>query len=171
MERNNQRITFKGSPITLLGKEAKENDHAIDFFALDTNLKQVRLSDYNGKVKILSIFPSIDTSICSKQNHIFNKEAASLSEDIVIIAISNDLPFALNRFCDAENIDNLKLLSDHKDLDFASKYGFLIKELRLLTRGIIVIDKGNIIQHVEYVKEVTEEPNYGAAINIAKKSI
>jgi thiol peroxidase len=168
MKKNNQKVTFKGNPVTLLGTEIKIDDKAIDFSVLNNGLEEVKLSDYDGKVKILSLFPSVDTGVCSKQNHTFNKEAANLSDDIVILAISNDLPFALNRFCGAEGIDKIVTLSDHKNLDFASKYGFLIEELRLIARGVVVIDKDNTVKYVEYVKEIIEEPDYDAAISIAK---
>lgn len=168
MEKNNQKVTFQGNPVTLLGNEIKINDKAIDFSVLNNGLEEVKLSDYDGKVKILSLFPSVDTGVCSKQNHTFNKEAANLSDDIVILAISNDLPFALNRFCGAEGIDKIITLSDHKNLDFATKYGFLIEELRLIARGVVVIDKNNTVKYVEYVKEIIEEPDYNAAISVAK---
>lgn len=168
MEKNNKKVTFKGNPVTLVGNEIKVNDKAIDFTVLNNGLASVKLSDYDGKVKILSLFPSIDTGVCSKQNHTFNKEAADLTDDIVIMAISNDLPFALNRFCGAEGIDKIVTLSDHKDLDFATKYGFLIDELRLIARGVVVIDKDNIVRYVEYVQEIIEEPDYDKAISVAK---
>lgn len=168
MEKNKNKVTFMGNPVTLLGKETKVNDKAVDFTVLNNNLEPVKLSDFEGKVKILSLFPSVDTGVCSKQNHTFNEEAANLSEDIVILAISNDLPFALKRFCGAEGIDNLITLSDHRDLDFSSKYGFLIEELRLIARGVIVIDKDNVVKYVEYVPEIGEEPDYDSAINAAK---
>ena len=134
-------------------------------------MQEVKLSDFEGKVKILSLFPSIDTGICSKQAHTFNKEASDLGDDVVILAISNDLPFALNRFCGAEGIDNLVTLSDHKTLDFSTKYGFLIEELRLLARGVVVIDKENVVRYVEYVQEVTTEPDYESAVNAAKQYV
>jgi len=171
MEKNNSKVTFKGNPVTLIGKEIKVNDKAVDFTLLNNGLEEVKLSDFDGKVKILSLFPSIDTGICNKQAHAFNKEAAELGDDIVILAISNDLPFALNRFCGAEGIDNLITLSDHKTLDFSTKYGFLIEELRLLARGVVVIDKNNVVRYVEYVKEVTTEPDYDSAIKAAKQYI
>lgn len=168
MEKNNSKVTFKENPVTLIGKETKVDDKAVDFTVLNNGLQEVKLSDFEGKVKILSLFPSIDTGICSKQAHTFNKEASGLGDDVVILAISNDLPFALNRFCGAEGIDNLVTLSDHKTLDFSTKYGFLIEELRLLARGVVVIDKENVVRYVEYVKEVTTEPDYESAVNAAK---
>lgn len=171
MDKNKNKVTFKNNPVTLVGKEIKLGDKAPDFTVLNTSLSQVKLSDYKGKVKILSIFPSVDTGVCSKQNHTFNQEAGKLEKDIVILAISNDLPFALNRFCGAEGINNLITLSDHKDLDFSMKYGFLIEELRLLARGVVVIDKNNVVKHVEYVPEIGTEPDYKTALTIAKSCI
>ena len=169
MEKNNTKVTFVGNPITLLGNETKVGDKAVDFTVLNNSLEPVKLSDFDGKVKILSLFPSIDTGVCSKQAHTFNKKASSLSDDIVILAISNDLPFALKRFCGAEGIDNLVTLSDHKNLDFSTKYGFLMEELRLIARGVIVIDKNNIVKYVEYVSEGSNEPDYDSAIEAAEK--
>ena len=171
MEKNNTKITSKGNPLTLIGTEIKVNDIAVDFSVLNNSFKEVKLSDFDGKVKILSIFPSIDTGVCSKQAHTFNSEASALSDDIVILAISNDLPFALNRFCSADGIKNIITLSDHKNLDFSAKYGFLIEELRLIARGVIVIDKDNIVRYVQYVPEITTEPDYQSALSVAKELI
>ncbi|MCK5169030.1 MAG: thiol peroxidase [Bacteroidales bacterium] len=171
MKKNKTKITSKGNPLTLIGPEIKVNDKAVDFTVVNNSFKEVKLSDFDGKVKILSLFPSIDTGVCSKQTHTFNNEAANLTEDIVILTISNDLPFALNRFCGAEGIDNLITLSDHKNLDFSSKYGYLIEELRLIARGVIVIDKENIVRYVQYVPEITNEPNYESALSAARKLI
>ncbi|HUX54758.1 MAG TPA: thiol peroxidase [Williamwhitmania sp.] len=171
MEKNSVKVTFGGNPITLIGKEVKVGQAAEDFTVLSSALKPVKLSNYDGKVKIISVFPSVDTSVCSAQNHRFNKEASTLGDKIQIIGISNDLPFALGRYCGAEGIDRIVTLSDHKDVDFGLKYGFLIQELRLLTRGVIVVDKNNIVRYVEYVPEVTHEPNYEAAIKVAKELV
>lgn len=171
MEKNNVKVTFKNNPVTLLGKEVKVGDKAADFTVLGNALNPVKLSDYKGKVVIISVFPSIDTGVCATQNRTFNKKAAELSDDIVIIGVSNDLPFALGRFCGAEGIDKVVTTSDHKDLDFSSKYGFLIEELRLLARGTVVIDKEGVVRHVEYVSEVTNEPDYEAALKTAKSLV
>jgi len=171
METNKTKVTFQGNPVTLVGREIRVGDHAPDFKALDNSLTPKTLDDFEGKVKILSIYPSIDTGVCSKQSHRFNKEADTLGDDIVIINISNDLPFALGRFCGAEGINNLVTLSDHKDTDFGQKYGFLIDELRLLARGVVVLDKDNKVQYVEYVSEIGNEPNYEKAIEAAKKFV
>lgn len=164
-------VKFGGNPVTLAGNLIKVNSNAPDFSALDNSLKPVKLSDFKGKVKLISIFPSIDTSICSLQNHRFNKEAASFGDKVVFIAISNDLPFALKRFCGAEGINNLTTLSDHKDVDFGNKYGFLINELRLLARGVVIVDQNDIVKYVEVVPEIASEPNYDEAIKALKSLV
>lgn len=171
MNKNNSKVTFAGNAVTLVGNEVKLGMKAENFSALDKGLKPVQLSDFDGKVKILSIFPSVDTGVCSAQTHRFNKEAGALDKDIQIITLSNDLPFALGRFCGAEGIDNLITLSDHKELDFGLKYGFVIEELRLLARGVVVIDKNNVVKHIEYVPEITTEPNYEAALQVAQSLV
>ena len=171
MDKNNIKVTFKSNPVTLKGKEIKVGDKAPEFVALGNSLNSVKLSDYKGKVVIISVFPSLDTPVCATQNRTFNKEAASLGNDIVIIGISNDLPFAQARFCGAEGIDKVITVSDHKDLDFSKNYGYLIDELRLLARGSVVIDKNGVVKFVEYVSEVTDEPNYAAALEVAKELV
>jgi thiol peroxidase len=168
MDKSNVKITFLGNPLTLVGSEIKVGAKAPEFSSLKSDLSPAKLSDYTGKVVILSVFPSIDTPVCATQNRKFNEKASSLSSDVVIVGLSNDLPFALGRFCGAEGIDKVVTLSDHKDLDFGIKYGFLIDELRLLSRGIVVIDKEGIVRHVEYLSEITEEPNYEAALSVAQ---
>lgn len=171
MQKTKDKVTFGGNPVTLLGNPIKEGDKAPDFTVLDNGLNPVKLSDYEGKIRILSVFPSVDTSVCNKQNKRFNQEAANLNGNTVILAISNDLPFALNRFCDAEGIDQMETLSDHKDVDFGTKYGFLIEELRLLARGVVVIDQDNLVRYVEYVPEIGQEPDYEAALKAAKELV
>lgn len=168
MEKNTGIITFMGNPLTLVGPMVKKGDKAKDFTALNNELHPVKLSDYAGKIKVISVVPSIDTGICETQTRTFNKEAANLG-DVAILTISCDLPFALGRFCGAHGIDKVVTLSDHKDTDFGLKYGFLIEELRLLSRGIIVIDKNDNVTYVEYVKEVASHPNYELALEEVKK--
>ena len=129
----------------------------------------VSLSQYKDKNLIISVFPSVDTSVCALQNIRFNKEASKLKGDVEILSISVDLPFAQKRFCAAEGIDNVHVYSDYRDLDFGMKYGFVIKELRLLARGVIVIDKKGIIRYIEYVPEIAQEPNYEAALKAVKE--
>jgi thioredoxin-dependent peroxiredoxin len=170
MEKNNVKVTFKGNPVTILGKAPKVGDTAPDFTALSSSLEPVKLSDFDGKVKVIAIYPSIDTGICASQNRRFNKEADSL-DGVAVLSISVDLPFAQSRFCAAEGLKNIVTLSDHKELDFGSKYGFVIEELRLLARGTVIIGKDNKIKYVEYVPEIAQEPDYDAALKVIKELI
>ncbi len=170
MEKRKDVQKLKGNPLTLLGKEIKKGDKAPDFVVMDSALKQRKLSEYAGHTRILSVFPSVDTSVCSAQAHRFNEEASGL-KNTKILTISNDLPFALKRFCAAEGIENIEMLSDHKDLDFGYKYGFVIEEMRLLARGVVVIDKYDVVQYVEYVPEFSHEPEYGKALQVAKSLV
>lgn len=167
MEKRINVVTLKGNPLTLIGKEIRKGDQALDFEVMDQNFSIRKLSEFQGKRIILSVFPSIDTSVCSAQAHRFDTEASKLS-DVVVLGISNDLPFALRRYCGAEGINNLIPLSDHKNLDFGLKYGFLIEEMRLLTRGVIVIDQSNTVQYVEYVPEFGQEPDYEKALSVVR---
>lgn len=168
MKETTGKITSKGNPLTLLGEEIKVGDKAPDFTVLSAGLAPVKLSDYDGKVRVIAIYPSIDTGVCQAQNRRFNAEASNLG-DAVILSVSCDLPFAQSRFCAAEGLDKVITLSDHKDVDFGTKYGFLIKELRLLARGTVIVDKDGIVKYVEYVPEISTEPNYEAAIQAVKE--
>jgi thiol peroxidase len=161
-------VTFKGQPLTLVGPELKPGDKAPDFTIIDQSLQPASLKDYAGKVILLSVVPSLDTGICSAQTKRFNEEAAQLPEDVAILTVSMDLPFAQARFCGAENIDRVKVLSDHRDASFAQAYGTLVKELRLESRAIFVIDRDGIIRYVEYVPEIASHPNYDAALQAVK---
>lgn len=163
MKEDKTKVTFGGSPLTIVGEPIKVGDKAPDFTVLSASLEPVKLSDYDGKVRILAIYPSIDTGVCAAQNRRFNVEANKL-EGVVVLSISCDLPFAQSRFCAAEGLDNIVTLSDHKETEFGIKYGFLLKELRLLSRGTVIIDKEGIVKYVEYVSEVTNEPDFDAAI-------
>lgn len=164
---NNKKITFGGNPVNLLGNEINVGDVAPDFKVLDRDLSEVSLSDAKGKTVVLSVVPSVDTSVCAFQTRRFNQLASEV-DNTVIYTISVDLPFALERFCAAEGIDNIKVLSDHRDLDFAMKYGFLIEEHRLLSRGVVVIDSEGKVRYVEYVEEVTNHPDYDKALDAVK---
>ncbi len=164
----NRTVLFGGNPLALSGNEIKVGDKAPEFTVIDNGLKPVKLSDLKGKVKLISIFPSIDTSVCSIQNHKFNNEAGAYGDKVAFLAISIDLPFALKRFCGAEGLTNLQTLSDHRDADFGNKYGFLIKDLRLLARGVVIIDKDDVIRYVEVVPNVGHEPNYDNALKALK---
>ena len=167
MEKRTNEVTMKGNPITLLGPRLQVGDTAPDFTVLAPDMKPVKLSDFAGKIKVINSVPSIDTPICDMQVRHFNKDAAELG-DVVIISVSVDLPFALSRYCAANGIDAVKTTSDHRDLDFGLKYGFAIEELRILSRGVVVIGKDNKIAYIEYVPEVTSQPDYDAALAAAK---
>lgn len=161
-------ITMKGNPMTLLGPEIKIGDKAPDFTALTGDLKSYTLKDAGDKIKIISVVPSLDTGVCELQTIRFNEEAADL-DNVVILTISVDLPYAQKRFCSSNNIDKVITLSDHRDLSFGLNYGFVIEELRLLSRGIIVLDKDNTVRYVEYVKEVSNHPDYDKALEETRK--
>jgi thiol peroxidase len=167
MERST--TTMSGNAITLIGPELKVNDPAPDFTALDIDLLPRSLSDFSGKKKLLSIGPSLDTSICEAQTRRFNEEAAKLGDDMEIIAISVDLPFAQKRWCWENGVDRLTTLSDHRDVDFGLRYGLLIKELRLLNRAVFVVDENDIIRYIEIVSENTNHPDYDTALEVLKK--
>lgn len=162
-------ITFQGGPLTLVGPEITVGQKAPDFTVCDAGLAPVSLKDFSGKIKIISVTPSLDTPVCDIQARRFNAEAAKLPDSTVVLNISVDLPFAIARFCAAAGIDKIKTLSDYREVSFGAAYGALIKELRLLTRAIFVIGKDDTVAHVEYVKEITEHPNYDAALDVAKK--
>ncbi len=161
-------ITFKGKPMTLLGPEIKSGDKAPDFRVVDNGLAPVSLADFRGKVKIVSAVPSLDTPTCDTETRRFNQEAAKLPGEAVVLTISLDLPFAQKRWCAAAGIDKVRTLSDYQDRSFASAYGVLIKELKLLSRSIFVVDKGDTVRYVQHVKEVAQEPDYAAALAAAK---
>lgn len=165
------KITFKGNPVTVTGSEVKVGDQAPDFTVLSNDLKPVTLADTKGKVRLISVVPSLDTGVCAAQTHRFNEEAAGLGDDVSILTVSVDLPFAQARWCGAEGIDAVQTLSDHKDLSFGKAYGIVIKELRLLARSIFVIDKDDKVTYVEYVPEVTDHPNYEKAIEAVKEAL
>jgi thiol peroxidase len=155
--------------MTLVGPELKAGDSAPDFSVVDNSLKPVTLKDTGSNVRIISVVPSLDTPVCDAQTKKFNDEAAKLP-GVDILTVSMDLPFAQKRWCGAFGVDNVKMLSDHKDGSFGSNYGTLIKELRIESRAIFVVDRNNKIRHVEYVKEVSDFPNYEAALSAARSA-
>lgn len=164
-------ITFAGDKITLVGKEVKVGDEAQNFTATKADLSDFKFDELKGKVVVISAAPSLDTSVCAFQAQRFNKEASDLSDDVAIVNITVDLPFAQKRFCDAYEIGNTITVSDYKNREFGEKYGFLIDELKLLTRGIVIIDKEGKVAYVEYVPEVTHEVNFDAALEKVKELI
>ncbi|GAA0371381.1 thiol peroxidase [Bacillus horti] len=160
-------VTFKGNPVTLLGSEVKVGDKAPDFTVLANDLSPVTLNDSKGTVRIISVVPSLDTGVCDQQTRRFNEEASNLT-GVKILTVSVDLPFAQKRWCGAAGIENVQTVSDHRELSFGKAYGIAIEELRLLARGVFVIDKNDQVVHAEYVPEATEHPNYEAAVEAAK---
>ncbi len=170
MDRPNA-ITLKGNPLTLTGNPVKVGDKAPDFTALNNELKPVTLGDSKGKVRLISVATSLDTSVCDTQTVTFNKRAAELGEDVALYTITMDLPFAQKRFCTAKAVDRLTMLSDYKDASFGEAYGLLIKELRLLGRAVLVIDKNDTISYMQVNKEVGTEPDYESALNAVRKAL
>ena len=163
MEKRTGVVTFAGNPIALLGKEVKVGDKAPAFTLLDNGLCEKTLADYAGKVKVISVVPSLDTGVCDAQTRWFNQNVSKLGDNVVVLTVSVDLPFAQKRWCGAAGIDQVETLSDHRDLSFGKNYGFVLEGLRLLSRGIVVIDKDDVVRYVEYVPEVTSAVNFDAA--------
>jgi thioredoxin-dependent peroxiredoxin len=164
-------VTFAGNPLTLLGNPVSVGDKAPAFTLVDKDLKEVALSDFAGKVKLISVTPSLDTPVCDLQARRFNDEAQALSDAVVVLNVSMDLPFAIARYCADAGLDRVKALSDHREAAFGMSYGVLIKGLRLLARSIFVIDKANVIRYQEIVPEVTHHPDYDRALAEAKKLV
>ncbi|WP_019424282.1 thiol peroxidase [Paenibacillus sp. OSY-SE] len=160
--------TLKGNPITLLGPELKVGDKAPDFQLNKSLVEAVSLKDLAGKVKLISVVPSIDTGVCDAQTRRFNEEAAKLGDNVAVLTVSVDLPMAQARWCGAAGVENVVMLSDYKDNNFGEAYGVLIKELRLDMRSIFVLDANDTVQYVEYLSEMTEHPNYEQAIEAVK---
>ncbi|PYI56450.1 thiol peroxidase [Paenibacillus flagellatus] len=163
--------TFKGNPITLIGPEIKVGDKAPNFTVNKNLVTEATLADYAGKVKLISVVPSLDTGVCDQQTRRFNEEAANLGDKVVILTVSVDLPFAQSRWCGAAGVDKVETLSDYKAKSFGQAYGVLIKELQLLMRSIFVVDENDTVRYVEYLGEMTEHPNYEAAIEAVKKLV
>ncbi len=171
MEKRTGVITFAGGPLTLVGPEVKVGQQAPDFTLLDNELNPKTLADFDGKVKVISVVPSLDTGVCDAQTRWFNQDVTKLSDDVVVLTVSMDLPFAQARWCGAAGVNNVITLSDHKDASFGQNYGFLIEELRLLSRGVVVINKDNKVTYVEYVPEVTNPVNFDAVLAAVKEDI
>ena len=165
------KTTFKNNPVTLIGNEVKVGDTAPDFKVLANDLSEVTLKDSQGKVRLFSVVPSLDTGVCDAQTRKFNEVATNLGGDVVIYTVSMDLPFAQKRWCGAAGIDQVITVSDHRTGSFGEAYGVLIEELRLLTRSIFVVDQNDKVTYVEYVPEATTHPNYDAAIEAVKALI
>lgn len=164
MQERENAITMKGNPLTLLGTPVQTGQTAPDFTVVANDLSPVSLSDYRGKTVIIASVPSLDTSVCDAETRRFNEEAAKLGDNVVVLTISMDLPFAQARWCGAAGIDRVVTLSDYQQADFGTKYGLLIKGLRLLARQVTVVDAAGVIRHVQLVPEVAQEPDYAAVL-------
>ncbi len=171
MEERTGLVTLQGNPVTLVGPEIKIGDAAPDATLTANDMTPVRISSFKGRVTIISVVPSLDTPVCDTQTRRFNQEAAALGDDVVILTISVDLPFAQARWCGAAGVDAVQTLSDHRDVSFGKAYGVLIKDLRLLARAVFVVDRDGIIQHVQLISEIAEEPDYAAVLDAAEKLI
>jgi thiol peroxidase len=152
------------NPFTLMGTALKVGDKAPDFKVVDNSLAKTGLTAYKGKVVVIAAVPSLDTPVCDVETRRFNVEAGKLGDDVAMLTISMDLPFAQKRWCGAAGISNLTTLSDYMDANFGLAYGVLIKDLHLLARAVFVIDKDNTIRHIEIVSEITKEPDYEACL-------
>ena len=157
-------VTMKGNPVTLIGPALKVGDKAPEFTVVGNDLSQVSLESFRGKVCIISSVPSLDTPVCDMETRRFNSEASRLGDEVVVLTISMDLPFAQKRWCGAAGVDQVVTLSDHRDGAFGEAYGVLIKNLRLLARAVFVLDKEGTIRYLELVKEIANEPNYEAVL-------
>jgi thiol peroxidase len=171
MEEHPTTVTMHGNPLTLVGKQPSVGDSAPDLELLDNDLNPVKLSSFQGKVGVISSVPSLDTPTCDMETRRFNEAAGQLGDEVVIITVSVDLPFAQKRWCGAAGVENVVTLSDHRDSAFGQAYGVLIKELRLLARSIFVMDRNGIIQYIQNVKELSEEPNYDAVLEAVQKLV
>jgi thioredoxin-dependent peroxiredoxin len=162
--------TMKGQPLTVLGPEMKKGDKAPQFKCVDIKLNDYTLDSATGKVRLIASVPSLDTSVCNKEAIRFNDEAERMDNpDVAWLIVSMDLPFAQKRFMEDEDVRGLTVISDHRDASFGQNYGTLIKDLRLLQRAVFVVDKDNLIRHVEYVKETGEFPNFEAALKVIRE--
>ncbi|MBN1269648.1 MAG: thiol peroxidase [Kiritimatiellae bacterium] len=164
-------ITIGGTPHSLSGHPVKVGEKAPDAELTANDLSPVKLSSYRGRIRILSVVGSLDTSVCDTQTRRFNQEAARLGDDVVILTISMDLPFAQKRWCGAAGVDKVVTLSDHRTASFGQAYGVLVEDVRLLARAIFVIDAQDIVRHVQIVKELSHEPDYDAVLAAVRKLV
>ncbi len=162
-------VTLQGNPVTLLGNGVEVGDMAPDFTVVDNDLSPVEFSSFRGKVCIVVAVPSLDTPVCDTETRKFNEQAATLGDDVVVLTISADLPFAQKRWCAAAGIDGVVTLSDHRATSFGTAYGVLMKDLRLLARAVFVVDRQGTVRYAELVKEITNEPDYDAALDAARE--
>jgi len=171
MEERSAAVTMHGNPLTLVGRALNVGDPAPDLELLDNDLNPVKLSSFQGKVCVISAVPSLDTPVCDMETRRFNETAGKLGDNVVILTVSMDLPFAQKRWCGAAGVESVITLSDHRDAAFGTAFGVLIKELRLLGRSIFVLDRKGTVQYIQHVKELSEEPDYDAVIEAVRKIV
>jgi thiol peroxidase len=166
-------VTFKGTPLTLSGNEVKAGQAAPDFklHFFEGGMKEIKLADLKGKPTILSVVPSLDTGVCAIQTKKFNEALGKLGDTVNAVTVSLDLPFAMNRFCGAESIKNMRVGSDYQDRNFGTNWGTLINELKIECRAVFVLDKDGKVTYAQYVPEVTSEPDYDSAIGALQKQL
>lgn len=170
MLKTEETITFKGNPLSLTGNKVKVGEPAPDFTVLQNDLSPVKLSDFKDNVCVICSVPSLDTSVCDTEIRKFNEHASKMDDDVRVLAISMDLPFAQGRWCGAASIENVQTLSDHLKADFGNAFGVLIEQLRLLARAIFIIDKAGIISYIQIVDEMTNEPDYEEALKAVEEA-
>jgi len=165
-------IKFRGQEVTVLGADLKPGDAAPEFSVQTLEWSQFSgLANTAGKVRIIAAVPSLDTEVCDRETRRFNQEAAGLGKEIAILVISTDLPFAQKRWCGAAGVDQVTVLSDHKDADFGTKYGCLIKEARILRRAIFVVNRSGKIVYAAYMPALGEEPKYAEVLAAAQAAL
>lgn len=164
-------VTMKGDPLTLVGNHISVGDAMPDCELVGKRLEPVKLSSFAGKICIISCMPSLDTSVCDMMTRRFSEEAVALGDDVVVLAITMDLPFAQDRWCIAADVENVYMLSDHRDCSFGKGFGVLIKDLRLLARAVFIVDRSGTIRYKQVVSELTNEPDYAAVLEAAKELV
>jgi len=169
MKERTDLVTMKGQSLTLLGSEVRVDQKAPDFEVVANDLSTVRSSSFHGKVCIISSVPSLDTAVCDTQTRRFNEEAIRLGDDVVVLTISMDLPFAQKRWCGAVGVKNVQTLSDHREASFATAFGVLIKELRLIARAVFVVDRDGVIRYIQIVNELANEPCYQSVLDAVRE--
>lgn len=162
-------VKMKGDPLALGGWPVDVGERAPDFNLLDNDLTEKTFSDYKGKILVISAVPSLDTPVCDLQTRRFNQDVSGLGEDVVVLTVSMDLPFAQKRWCAASGLDNVITLSDHRHGSFGWAYGVLIEDLRLLARSVFVVDREGIVRYIQMVNEITQEPDYDGVLTAVTK--
>ncbi len=162
-------VTLKGKPVEISGQPPRVGDPAPAFDLVANNMESVKLSDSDGKIRVLSVVPSVDTSVCSLQTVRFNREFAQLPESVVGYTISVDTPFAQTRYCGAEGIEKVQLLSDYKGNTFGHDWGLYIQDMGALARSVFIVDKDGTIAYEQIVPEIAQEPDYDAVLAKVKE--